>query len=233
MAFRLTPDNIVKPTPEGAIVALSKVQYDRLLKILYARVDELFCRLVAFHGSDAKPYELYQIEPFEYIEYTIGMNAKLLFPLWSSIGFDTNSEQLLSVSWSRHSKYYSYSIIAPVSSALRTVSVDVVRQLWRGQTRMASALYRSRLDDGAEVLLRRRQDSECSLSIFLHSRNADAEKMKQALTNPCVWDDNPRTALANPSAVVDRAFRRIAFSKKKPIYSIKTTASEWKESGES
>ena len=67
MAFRLTPDNIVKPTPEGAIVALSKVQYDRLLKILYARVDELFCRLVAFHGSDAKPYELYQIEPCEYI----------------------------------------------------------------------------------------------------------------------------------------------------------------------
>lgn len=61
---------------------------------------------------------------------------------------------------------YSYSIIAPVPDTLMAVSVDVARQLWCGQTRMTSVLYRSRLDNGAEVLLHRRQDSECSLAYF-------------------------------------------------------------------
>lgn len=93
------------------------------------------------------------------------------------------------------------------------VSVDVARQLWRGQTRMTSVLYRSRLDDGAEVLLHRRQDSECSLAYFYIAATLMLKKMKRHLPAHTFGTINLRTALSDPSAVVNRAFRRIAFPK--------------------
>ena len=213
MAFHFTSDNIVKPTPEGAVIALSKVQYDRLLKLFYARVDELFCRLTAFCGNSVKPYKSYQIGPLEYIDYTIGVNTESSLPPLPPIGFDADFEQWLSVNWSRRSKYCSYSMIAPVPATLRTVSVDETRQLWHGSTRIVCVSYRSRLDNGTDVFLFDGQDGEYSLSIFLHNRGAYPEKMKRALTDPHIWDDNPRTVLSDPSAVVNRVFRRLSFPK--------------------
>lgn len=78
------------------------------------------------------------------------------------------------------------------------VSVDVARQLWRGQTRMTSVLYRSRLDDGAEVLLHRRQDSECSLAYFYIAATLMLKKNEATLTGSYVWDDKPTYCTLRP-----------------------------------